>query len=172
MNQLSKTIKGTIAAGVILLVLACLYAYIWMSIEKGIAESDKLSADLAASTATEMNAKNAESLLIELSGEKSLLESAFLDDDKLVGFLEQIEGLGTTTGSKVKVLSVDSSGDKQSYKFSISVEGTWSSTYRVLTLIEDSPIPVIVNTARLEHSGGDTTRWQELIDFTAPHLPQ
>lgn len=172
MNKLPKTLRAVIIAGVILLGTIGVYFYVWMAIQTTSSDADLLSANLEASIASDQTAKEAETLLVELSGEKKTLEGAFLDDDKLVGFLEQIEGLGTTTGSRVRVLSVDSSTDKQSYRFSISAEGSWQSTYHVLKLIEASPIPVIITMARLERQGGDASRWQELIDFTAPHLPQ
>ncbi len=172
MNKIGKTLQSALVAGAILLVAIGAYVLLSMQIQKESTRADALAADLAVSAASDQNAKNAESLLVELSGERATLEGAFLDDDKLVGFLEQIEGLGTTTGSKVRVLSVDSSTDKQSYRFSISAEGSWQGTYRVLNYIEHSPVPLIVTSVRLDRQGGDQSHWQELIDFTAPHLPQ
>jgi len=71
--------------------------------------------------------------------ERAQLESHFAQSSDIVPFLDTIEALAPKTGAKAEVTSVDILADNTGLLVGMKASGTFSSLYRFLTLLENSP---------------------------------
>ncbi|MFA6554560.1 MAG: hypothetical protein WCS89_03565 [Candidatus Paceibacterota bacterium] len=105
------------------------------------------------------------SLILTKSQEQSFLESYkstasrwkslpnyFVDSGHVVNFIEVIEALGTESGSKVSISSIDSDnldgaplGKEGVLSMRITIQGSWSSVMRALSLTETLPYKISID---------------------------
>lgn len=74
-----------------------------------------------------------------IEGERAQLETHFAKGSDVVSFLDTIEGLASKTGAKAEVTSADISEDRTALLVGMKASGTFSSFYKFLTLLENSP---------------------------------
>ncbi|MEI8175115.1 MAG: hypothetical protein WCG28_04155, partial [bacterium] len=67
------------------------------------------------------------------------LGTHFAQSSNIVPFLDIIEGLATKVGTKAEVTSVDPLGDNAGLSVGMKASGSFSSVYKFITLLENSP---------------------------------
>lgn len=71
--------------------------------------------------------------------EKTELETHFIQSSNLVPFLDTIEGLALKVGATAETVSVDISPDNLNLLVGLKARGSFTSLYKFLTLLENSP---------------------------------
>lgn len=74
--------------------------------------------------------------------ERKNLEIHFAKSSDVVPFLDTIEGLAKVAGAKAETTSVDITDDKTTLTVGMKVSGSWSSVYKFITLLENSPYEI------------------------------
>lgn len=77
--------------------------------------------------------------LKEMEGDRTLLETHFAKSSDVVPFLDTIEKLAPTVGASAQVESVNTIADNAGLVVGLKVSGNFSSIYKFLTLLENSP---------------------------------
>lgn len=105
------------------------------------------------------------SLILTKSQEQNFLESYkstasrwkslpnfFVDSTKVVNFIETVEALGTESGSKVSISSIDADnledapvGKEGVISMHLTIEGSWSAVMRALSLAETLPYKISID---------------------------
>lgn len=78
-------------------------------------------------------------MIEELSKNKELIDGHFADNSDIVSFLDTLESLAPKTGVKLEVDSVNSKEDNTKLQVGLKALGSFSSVYRFLLLLENSP---------------------------------
>lgn len=169
-RSMPKTLRAVLIMFGVFLIATLAYGYLFYRVISIGEESRALAVELRAAAAADQNAAASDALLRTLAPQRAVLEKAFLSDDGLVAFLEQIEGLGVPTNTTVKVVSVDNGAGrpdaKDAFRFSVSAEGGWQGVYQLFSLLETMPFVVTVGHARFEQVGGESAHWQGIFDFS------
>jgi len=74
-----------------------------------------------------------------IEGERTELETHFARSTDAVPFLDTMEGLAVAAGTKAEVTSVDISKDQTALVVGMKASGSFSSLYKFLKLLENSP---------------------------------
>ncbi|MES3032240.1 MAG: hypothetical protein V4699_03305 [Patescibacteria group bacterium] len=74
-----------------------------------------------------------------IEGDRMQLETHFAQSSNAVPFLDAIEALAPKVGAKTQVTSVDIAKDGSALVVGMTASGTFSSLYKFLTLLENSP---------------------------------
>jgi len=97
-----------------------------------------------------------------ISQDRSTLESFFLTEDELVGFLELTETFAQRTNTTFEFSSidpaalrieagthseipVDSENSHPTYQLALSIEGSWENVQKAVQLVESAPIVMIIH---------------------------
>lgn len=110
------------------------------------------------------NLKSMESFLRESSEERKVLERAFVSEDGLVKFIEDLEENGKESGVDVEVnLATVSQDQSDSPSFRIESRGSFSSVYKYLTSLENLPYEISINRTSLDSEGEG--KWRGIYEI-------
>lgn len=91
--------------------------------------------------------------------QRSKLSSFFIYEDKIVDFIEKVEGIGLDSNTILTLSSINAddlssakSGSTGFVKAHITANGSWSSIMRALILIENLPYSLSLNNIRIDSS--------------------
>lgn len=92
------------------------------------------------------------------SNELEDLEKLSLSQEKLVGFIENLEGLAKSMNLDIKIISVDSEPGKgadnpDKIHFKIETSGSWSNNMKFLHAIEYLPFRTMISNTDLSSKG-------------------
>ena len=79
------------------------------------------------------------------------LSSYFVNKDKIVNFIEMVEGVGDNSNTELELSSI--SNDENIIRAKIQVKGSWSGVMTALIMIENLPLSMSINNVRLDSSG-------------------
>ena len=145
------TIVGVVSMGV------TVGAYVWLL---GKVQSTAADAALLVEEGTLLAAQNEQTQAVRrvvraTQQEREKLNSYFITDGGIVGFLESIEALGAFSSADVRIVSVEEGNpidkDKLIKPLFVDVElsGSFSEVFHTLALIESFPRAMSVRTVRL-----------------------
>ena len=84
--------------------------------------------------------KSVDTLIKSIKNDQALVENHFTSGSGVVPFLDNIEGLAPKVGAEAEISSIDIlSGDTSGLVVEVKVSGSFSSIYRFLNLLENSP---------------------------------
>jgi hypothetical protein len=92
----------------------------------------------------------------------------FVQEDKIVDFIEKVESIGDSSKTKLEISSI--SNDANSLKAKIKVEGGWVNVMTAFTLIENLPISLSIGNVSIRNTdfGSKTGRtWSLDLDIEA-----
>lgn len=92
----------------------------------------------------------------------------FVQEDKIVDFIEMVEGIGNSSKTKLEISSI--SNDSSSLKAKIKVEGGWVNVMTAFTLIENLPISLTINNVSIRNTdfGSKSSKtWNLELDIEA-----
>ena len=91
--------------------------------------------------------------------EREELETHFAQGSDVVPFLNSLEALGSSSGCKAKISSVDLSGDNTGLIVQLSATGSFVQIYKFITLLENSPYQLEIDSASIQNSvSGDNLK--------------
>jgi hypothetical protein len=105
-----------------------------------------------------------EETLKNLKSRADNIDSYVVDDNNVVAFLELIEELGEEQGISItKKIQKNDGGNSSELELTLATSGKWNSTLNFLSLIENLPYSIKVNsfTARVSNDGD----WLGAIEF-------
>lgn len=107
-----------------------------------------LDGSIAAKTASINHLTTTRAALSEITSYEEAIQSYFVSENGVVGFIDNLEALGRAQGTKVNVLSVspDSGAQQSALGFSISITGTFDAVMRTVGAIEYAPYAISIST--------------------------
>jgi len=151
----SNTKTKIIAAAVAVFILIAGYAYLYFDFVR---TNDSISADSAAisqEATQEQQVIGLRQTVASLQKDQGLLDSLFVDNDKVADFIQSIESLADTAGVShqlsINVQPDDSlaADNKELLQFHMTTSGSWTNTIRFMTLLENMPYKVYVGSVEL-----------------------
>jgi hypothetical protein len=153
----------------ILITIAFLAAYIfgvwYVRHLEGVVHAQAL--ELAAETRRETSMRSLAGFLAELSSDEDHLSSFFIAPDEAVLMIERVEGLGALVGVPVSISDVrikDENADtgEGTMVMSISGEGTWRQTTKLIALLDELPSASLIESAMLVRGGKEGEDGQQM----------
>lgn len=77
--------------------------------------------------------------LVQVSNDRALLETHFAQSSDIVPFLNTIEQLSSSAGTKAQVDSVNVGSSNTGLLINLTASGSFQQIYKFLTLLENSP---------------------------------
>lgn len=159
MKNLSTTKKIFMTMILLNVVIFGVYGYIYWNI---VQESHTITELQVQSN--EYQAKNDALRSVKISLDEnqdfiSQIDTFFIAKDGVVNFINTLERLGQSTGLKINIQSVsveqgsDPKDFKEGLKLKIETEGSWQDSSRFLSIIENLPYRVVVNSASVILNG-------------------
>ncbi len=170
MNSLQKKLIGSIIIILIIVVL-----FVWLAVLPSIGKIKQLSKEylikqgvLAQMDQREFLFKDLEESYEAIKDELLIIEGAFLDQEKIVGFISDLEFIAKITGNVFEITTAmsspsDEEGNEEKFlSLNISLWGNFENLLLFLSNLEDSPYPPYrlleidrLSINRLEDEGGD-----------------
>lgn len=150
--------KKPIIISSILLLIAC---FIFIFLFKKIQQNNAKAKDAEIKWQTEANQRqeisSLDTLLENITNEKTQLESHFAQGSDIVPYLNNIEELGTEAKVVAQVSSVDTSQKNMGLVLSMKATGSFEAIYKFITLLENSPYALEFISVNIEKDAGDVT---------------
>ena len=169
MKFTGTTTRFVIVAAVLLAAVAGVFFFMLVSIERQMQKLTELQESVALAQDREQKLSALKATVRAVESDRMQLDSFFLQENDLVSFLETIEGLSSTTRSRIEVVSVekgklplpvDGKVENQpifsTIRLSIATDGSWESVFHTLSLLESLPVPLIMHRATFDVAAADT----------------
>lgn len=173
MNLFKKNALLMILVGISLVALVIsftTYAWLLVKVNDTIREAALASENVQLLAAKNAYTQTIRKIVRDTTDEREEINSYFITDEKLVSFLENIEGLGTRAGAGLEVQSVsvgdaiDKDGLVSPLKLSLKSEGTITEIYYILNLLEAYPKALSVKRVQMNQQA-DTLTWVGVFDI-------
>lgn len=129
----------------------------------------KSSSQAMQAVGLEAERKQQEAQLLKLYTDTELdrakLASSFVQEDKIVDFIEEVESIGSFTGTTLELSALAKEEGKISAH--IDIKGSWAGVMRALSMVENLPYGVSVKDIRL--NSGEKA-WNLTLDFSVLSL--
>lgn len=148
------------------------YVFFFLYVERAGARTAAAAAEIVNLEQQKEQYSQYNSAIKNIQDNKAILDRRLVDKDKLVNFLEAIEGLKDTTGALVSVQSIKEGESKtviKNLRLDISVEGTWEQVYRFFTLLENMPFNMTLEKVTI---GKSADSWHGTVTVTVVELSQ
>lgn len=162
MRRHKKTLYLLSTSAFFALIAFSVYGVLVYAIDAQHKSSLALLEDAVKDSAVNEKVLSERALLRDVEEDHRRVARAFLGRDDIVALLSQIEGLAQKTGASVEVTSVsDVPADEKnteafpygSIRLSVSADGSWSSVFQTLALLEHTPYAFWFDQVTLE--GGE-----------------
>lgn len=167
-NANIKIKKGPLILSIIFLGFSC---FAFLFIYKGIEENGKFTEQAQAKwqeEATRRNeAKTLDRTMKAIKVERTLLETHFAKGSDIVPFLDTLEGLATKANADAEISSVDVLKDNGGLAVGMKVSGSFSSVYKLLRLLENSPYELEFDSVSLQTISVDNPLGEEIFQWEA-----
>ena len=108
--------------------------------------------------------------LLQVADSRSLIETHFSKSSDIVPFLDSIEGLAPLAGkgTKVEISAVALNANKTGLVVDLKVSGSFTSIYKFLTLLENSPYELDFPSVSMQKSSAvdpssKNTIWEAML---------
>jgi hypothetical protein len=160
---------------VIFLVSLGAYVVATYIVKAKIENAKKAQIDISTEENKKRNEQNLIKIMQETSDSRAKLPSFFVKDENIVGFIEEVEAIGQTSGTELSLSAINagdmtklSSGEISTIKARVVVSGSWTGVMRALSLVENMPYRIAVDNVRIDKGGeGKTAVWKMDFDMTA-----
>ena len=146
----NHSLKILIYVSVIVFVLSCsVFIFLYSEIKQNNqnAELGTIAWQTETVRSSEINTLNSE--LEQVSDERVLLNSHFIQSSNVVPFLNTVEQLGSSVGSDIQITAVDTGTNKNQLIVSLVAKGSFGQVYKFLTLLENSQYEITFNSMDL-----------------------
>lgn len=110
----------------------------------------------------------AQSAIQELETDEAILRSYFVEEEEIVGFLEELERVGSAQGSTIEVVSVTPASQADArLTLALRIEGSFSVVMRTLGSLEYGPWDIRTKDVTLDTlSDDESAQWTAAAVFT------
>jgi Tfp pilus assembly protein PilO len=141
-NQ-SLTKKILVLLFVLNVVLVASFAFIFSKVKSSEAQTAKIYSQIGIDQQGKQALKDLQQNVQSTQGERTQLASYFVNENNIVGFLQQIESLGKPSGAKVKLTSVNKHSSKNAsdnyLEISADASGSFRQVFDFITLLQNLP---------------------------------
>jgi hypothetical protein len=145
-TKLKLFTKSIVAFGLVLVLVGLVFGFKFMVDQKASAVGE-ISQSLALATHKRDNLSELQSKVVGLDSQIVKVDNFVISEDDLVLFIESLEKIGQTVG--VEVL-VDSVQEVEGVTFLVKASGSFDSLYRLISLVDVMPYPVLIEDLKLE----------------------
>jgi hypothetical protein len=146
-------IKKNILSFCIAIALFCIgglgYFFMYFTITSVVAETSTILAEVDKAEEKNQELVTLKKTISTSEEDRQTLSSYFVTDDTIVIFLENLEALGATSNTEVKISSVTQNTEDKKLSVAISSVGGFGNVFRFLELIEQVPYATEVKTLSL-----------------------
>lgn len=135
---------------ILLVASSALFFFLYREIKSTDAEAEQLAANWQTEAKRRENMKTVEQSLKKVEIEKMMLETHFAKSSDVVPYLDMIEKLARDVGAWAEVLEVDFPKDNVGLVVQVHAEGSFTSLYKFITLLENSPYEMEFNAMDLK----------------------
>jgi hypothetical protein len=113
----------------------------------------------------------ARAALADIEGDESAVQSHFVSETGVVGFINYLEARGTAQKADVNVLSVSTGGDKarSTLVLALAVRGAFDAVMRTVGAIEYAPYDLSIKTFSIAHE--DKGAWHADLTLVVGSMP-
>lgn len=113
----------------------------------------------------------ARAALAEIAGDEAKVQSYFVSEAGVVGFINTLEALGVSQKATVSVLSVATGGSptRPTLQLALSVKGSFDAVMRTVGAIEYSPYDLSISTLSVGQDAKDS--WHATLSLTVGSVP-
>lgn len=155
-----KTKKILIWALIFNILVIGMYSVLFLQVRKKVLESTIAIESLENNISKEKNLRFLKGVLKETVVEREKVESYFVDNDMVVGFIEKIESLGISADVALDLRGVSVEGDqKKVLKLDFKILGSFENIFYFLTLLENLPYKIQFTEAFMVRSS-DSNDWE------------
>jgi hypothetical protein len=166
----------------VMLFVGALYIYMYHVVDKAVIAALQARDTVKLETLNTNQQKEVARIYEETSVERARLNEFFIPKDNVVSFIEALESMGTTTGSRIHIASIASDnldaalpGATGNVRVNLVVSGSWSSVLRTLQLAELLPYKSSIQNVKLDVSVQSGAKekdpvkrtWQMVFDLSA-----
>jgi hypothetical protein len=104
------------------------------------------------------NSNSLKALMNEITDEKQKIDSAFLDKESIINFIENLESIAGKTGASIKIgnINIDNQ-EKKSLSFQFNLTGNFNQLFHYLILMEK--LPYLINIERMDFKKLAPNEW-------------
>jgi hypothetical protein len=135
------------------------YGYLYYKINLSLEKTAKAQSLVNSAALTKEREKTFMQTYEKTASKWSRLQSLFVKSGEVVNFIEAVESLGSESGSKVAISSIDAdnldnapAGKEGSIRMNVTANGSWQSVMRALSLAETLPYKVTINNVQASAS--------------------
>jgi Tfp pilus assembly protein PilO len=155
----------------VVMLLGVGYAFWFITTENAAAHADALSSEINAKAAQHAHADTTRDTVSQVEADEATIETHFVPEEEIVSFLEELEALGGTLGSKVIVLSVTDPDGQGRITLALSISGSFDAVMRTVGVVEHGTRVSAVRSLTLD--AGSDGMWTAAATVTvlAPPSP-
>ena len=173
--KLSKTQTKTVVTTLLALVFVCAYGFLFVVIKTKNNQISILQNQVDVEIRKDQRLYSVKQLMTDLHEGFDKIDTYFVSNDGVVGFLENLESFGAMSGVYVGVNSVSVDGHiddglpYESLRVEFVARGEWRSVIQLISLLETTPFGITVERMQLERLEG-SDYWRINTSFTVLKL--
>ena len=153
------TIQFFIFASIMVATVLAVYVFLFLDIRDKNREVFLILNEADIEAREDLRLRSIQDVVNDTEEQRGQLNVYFVDDDKIVEFIETIEELGSFTGAEVEVTAVNieekvgESGENDEFlQLTFSAKGDWDEVFYLFSLVELLPYKIEVRRASFESS--------------------
>lgn len=161
--------KIQLSLSFLFLVLSCLsFYFLYREINSNKEEGEQANVEWQMEVDRRDEIKSLDRSVKMIDREKTLLETHFAKSSDVVPFLDSIEGLASSVGTKAEVLLVDILENGKSLVVNMRVSGTFEAVYKFLGLLENSSYELEIDSLDIQRTNAlDFSQNVEISEWDA-----
>jgi len=174
MPSLNKIIIKFVPAVIFITICTIGFFYILNSVKSLNIDTASVDEQIQSEISRRNNIEALNEDLKNIAPQREMLNTHFAVDSDVVPFLDNLQALSIKAGSPSEVSSVDLNKDDGHLEVSMKTEGSFTSIYKLLELLENSPFEIDFSSVHLDSivlseadkKLGKTGGWSASFDLT------
>lgn len=142
-----------VIASLYLVLILAGYIFLFFHIQNKSTEANTIQEEIALIREQNAQFRNLSGVVKNIDTNREKLNNFFVDDEKIVGFLETLESLSDSSGAEVKVKTINEI-EKEKNKpaqlsLNVTAEGSWGEVYHFLSLLENIPLKLTLDQTQM-----------------------
>ena len=152
----NKSIQNWLIFSIVFFIAVCVsFFFFYREIKNNIQITKQLKSDLEKEIIKREEIKDFNESFKLIENEKNLFETHFVQRSNVVPFLNKIEDVAKSVGTKAEVYSIEIASDNTGLIMQMKNVGTFSRVYKFITLLENSPYELEFNSINMYSSSDD-----------------
>ncbi len=154
---------------IISIFLCAFFVFVYKQTKNNIQTVEQVETDFGKEAARREEIKEFNNSFKSIEEEKTLLETHFAQSSDIVPFLNKIEKMATSVGTKVDVSFIEVAKDNSGLVLEMRDTGGFEQVYKFLKLLENSPYELEFSSVEMRNAliedgkGGSKRNWEALV---------